>query len=57
MAALSVAGYSADLSSGNNHPLRDQVRSELLKRHLSCQQALQDFFEAHRKRGAGSDTA
>jgi tetratricopeptide (TPR) repeat protein len=57
MAALSVAGYSADLSSGNNHPLRDQVRAELLKRNLPCQQALQEFFEAHRKRGAGADTA
>ena len=57
MAALSVAGYSADLSSPNNHPLRDQVRAELLKRNLPCQQALKDFFEAHRKRGAGADTA
>jgi tetratricopeptide (TPR) repeat protein len=57
MAALSVAGYSADLGSPNNHPLRDQVRSELLRRNLPCQQALQDFFEAHRKRGRGSDTA
>ena len=57
MAALSVAGYSADLSSPNNHPLRDQVRSELLKRNLPCQQALKDFFEAHRKRGGGADTA
>jgi tetratricopeptide (TPR) repeat protein len=57
MAALSVAGYSAELGSPNNHPLRDQVRAELLKRDLPCRQALRDFFEAHRKRGAGSDTA
>ena len=57
MAALSVAGYSADLGSPNNHPLRDQVRSELLRRHLPCEQALKDFFEAHHKRGAGADTA
>jgi tetratricopeptide (TPR) repeat protein len=57
MAALSVAGYSADLGSPNNHPLRDQVRSELLRRNLPCQQALKDFYEAHRKRGGGADTA
>jgi tetratricopeptide (TPR) repeat protein len=57
MAALSVAGYSAELSSPSNHPLRDQVRSELLKRNLPCQQALRDFFEAHRKRGGSADTA
>jgi tetratricopeptide (TPR) repeat protein len=57
MAALGVAGYSADLSSPNNSPLRDQVRAELLKKNLHCQQALKDFFEAHRKRGGGADTA
>ena len=27
MAALNAAGYAADLSSPNNHPLRDAIRA------------------------------
>jgi len=27
MTAINAAGYSADLSSPNNHPLRDQIRA------------------------------
>jgi tetratricopeptide (TPR) repeat protein len=57
MAAINAAGYSADLSSPNNSPLRDQVRAEILKKNPPSLAALKDFFEKHRKRGDGADTA
>ena len=50
MAAINAAGYSADLSSSNNHPLRDQIRAELAKRNIPSLPALKEFFERHRKR-------
>jgi tetratricopeptide (TPR) repeat protein len=50
MAAINAAGYSADLSSPNNHPLRDQIRAELAKRNIPSLPALKEFFERHRKR-------
>jgi tetratricopeptide (TPR) repeat protein len=57
MAAIGAAGYSADLASPNNSPLRDQVRSEILRKNPPCLEALKQFFEKHRKRGEGADTA
>ena len=57
MAAINAAGYSADLSSPNNSPLRDQVRAEILRKNPPSLPALKEFFENHRKRGAGADTA
>ena len=57
MAAINAAGYSADLSSPNNSPLRDQVRAEILGKNPPSLPALKEFFENHRKRGAGADTA
>lgn len=57
MAAINAAGYSADLSSPNNSPLRNQVRSEILGKNLACLPALKEFFEAHHKHGMDSDTA
>src|SRR5947208_3349435 len=50
MAALNAAGYSADLSSPNNHPLRAAIRAELAKRNIPSLPAIKDFFERHRKR-------
>ena len=50
MAAINAAGYSADLSSPGNHPLRDQVRAELAKRNIPSLAAIKSFFEQHRKR-------
>jgi tetratricopeptide (TPR) repeat protein len=57
MAAINAAGYSAELSSPNNSPLRDQVRSEILRKNPHSLTELKQFFESHRKRGAGADTA
>ena len=57
MAAINAAGYSAELSSPNNSPMRDQVRSEILRKNPPSLTELKQFFESHRKRGAGADTA
>jgi tetratricopeptide (TPR) repeat protein len=50
MAAINSAGYSADLSSTNNHPLRDNIRAELAKQNVPSLAGLKSFFERHRKR-------
>ena len=57
MAAINAAGYAADMSSSDNSPLRNQVRLEILKRNPPSLVELQKFFDSHRKRGAGADTA
>jgi tetratricopeptide (TPR) repeat protein len=54
MAAINAAGYAADLSSPNNHPLRDAIRAELAKRNIPSLPAIKDFFSRHRK---SNDTA
>jgi len=50
MAAINAVGYSADLSSTNNHPLRDAIRAELAKRRIPSLPAIKEFFDRHRKR-------
>src|SRR5690349_19746086 len=50
MAAINAAGYSADLASPNNHPLRDEIRAELARRNIPSLPALKEFFTRHRKR-------
>jgi tetratricopeptide (TPR) repeat protein len=50
LAAINAAGYSADLASPNNHPIRDEIRAELAKRNIPSLPAIKDFFERHRKR-------
>src|SRR5262249_22881405 len=50
LAALNAVGYSADLSSPNNHPLRDAVRAEIAKQNVPSLQAIKSFFDRHRKR-------
>lgn len=50
MAAINAAGYSADLSSPNNHPLRDAIRAELAKRNVPSLAAIKDVFDRHRKK-------
>jgi tetratricopeptide (TPR) repeat protein len=54
MAALNAVGYAADLSSPNNHPLRDAIRAELAKRNIPSLPAVKAFFDRHRK---NTDTA
>ena len=50
MAAINAAGYKADLSSPNNHPLREAIQQELAKRQIPSLPAIKDFFDRHRKR-------
>jgi tetratricopeptide (TPR) repeat protein len=50
MAALNAVGYSADLSSPNNHPLRELVRDELAKKNIPSLALIKDFFDRHRKK-------
>jgi hypothetical protein len=49
MAAINAVGYAADLSSPNNHPLRDAIRAELAKRNIPSLPAIKAFFDQHRK--------
>ncbi len=49
MAALNAVGYSADLGSTNNHPLRDAIRAELAKQNLPSLGPIKEFFERNRK--------
>ena len=49
-AALNAAGYSADLSSPSNHPLRDAVRDALAKKEIPSLALIKDFFDRHRKK-------
>jgi tetratricopeptide (TPR) repeat protein len=49
MAAINAAGYSADLSSPSNHPLRDLIRAELAKRNIPSLAAIKAIFDQHRK--------
>jgi hypothetical protein len=48
MAAINAAGYSADLSSPSNHPLRDLIRAELAKRNIPSLAAIIAIFDQHR---------
>jgi tetratricopeptide (TPR) repeat protein len=57
MAALNAVGYSADLSSPNNHPLREQIRAELAKREIPSLAAIKNFFDQHRKRNDTDELA
>lgn len=50
MAAINAAGYKADVSSPNNHPIRAAVQAELAKRNIPSLAGLKDFFDRHRKR-------
>lgn len=50
MCAINAAGYSADLASPNNHPLRDQIRAELAKENIPSLAGIKNFFDRHRKR-------
>jgi hypothetical protein len=49
MAAINAAGYAADLSSPNNHPLRNAMRAELAKRNIPSLAAIKAIFDQHRK--------
>jgi tetratricopeptide (TPR) repeat protein len=49
MAAINAVGYAADLSSPNNHPLRDAIRAELAKRNIPSLPAIKAFFDKHRR--------
>lgn len=55
MAAINVAGYDAELSSANNHPLRAAIRQELAGKKISSLQALKQFYIDHRQGNANSN--
>jgi tetratricopeptide (TPR) repeat protein len=57
MAAINAVGYSADLSSPNNHPLRDAVRAEIAKRNPPSLAALKEFFDQHHRRTDSAELA
>ena len=48
MAAINAAGYKAEWSSPNNHPIRFAVQAELAKRDIPSLGPLKEFFESHR---------
>jgi tetratricopeptide (TPR) repeat protein len=50
MAAINAVGYSAELSSPTNHPLRGAIRAELAKRDVPSLAAIKDFFDRHRQK-------
>jgi len=50
MAAINAAGYSAELSSPTNHPLRNAIRAELAQRNIPSLPAIKDFFDRHRQK-------
>ena len=50
MAAITAAGYRAEWSSPNNHPIHMGVQAELAKRDIPSLAALKEFFESHRKK-------
>jgi len=50
MAAIITYGFDADVASPNNHPLRDEIRTELKKRDIPSLPALKEFFQNHRRR-------
>jgi tetratricopeptide (TPR) repeat protein len=50
MAAINAAGYRAEWSSPNNHPVRFEVQAELAKRNIPSLPALKEFFEIQRKK-------
>ncbi len=50
MAAINAAGYKAEWSSPNNHPIRAAIQEELAKRNIPSLVPLKEFFESHRKR-------
>jgi hypothetical protein len=50
MAAINAAGYKAEWSSPNNHPIRAAIQAELAKRNIPSLVPLKEFFESHRKR-------
>ena len=49
LAAINAAGYTADINSPNSHPLRQQVRDEILRKNPPSLALIKDFFEQHRK--------
>src|SRR4051794_209955 len=50
MAAINAAGYKAEWSSPNNHPIRAAIQEELAKRNIPSLGPLKELFESHRKR-------
>jgi tetratricopeptide (TPR) repeat protein len=55
LAAINAAGYDAENGSPSNHPVREQVRQEILKRNPPSLAALKQFYAAHRQPNATAE--
>jgi tetratricopeptide (TPR) repeat protein len=55
MAAINAAGYDADLSSPNNSPLRQEVRTELAHRNIPSLAGIKEFCARHRQNNPIAD--
>lgn len=49
LAAINAAGYDAEVDSGANHPLREQVREYLKSKNIASLPELKQFFAAHKQ--------
>ena len=49
MAAITAAGYDADLDSPNTSPLRNAVRAEIARRDVPSLARIKEFYQEHRK--------
>jgi tetratricopeptide (TPR) repeat protein len=55
MAAVNAAGFDADAASGNNAPIRQQLKDEILKRNPPSLAALKAFVAKHHLSNPGSE--
>ncbi len=55
MVAINAAGYDADLSSPNSHPLREAIRKELAGRNIPSVARLKEFYAEHRQKNPTAD--
>lgn len=55
LAAVNAAGYDAALDSPSNHPLRAQVRAEIVRRKPAVMSDLQRFYRDHKLPSAAAE--
>jgi tetratricopeptide (TPR) repeat protein len=57
MAAINAAGYDAGLDSPSNHPLRNEIRTQLANRHIPSLAGIKEFYTRHKRQDPGQDLA
>lgn len=55
LTAINLAGYDAELTSGNNSPVRQQVRDYLAKRNIPVLPELKTFYAKHTQKDSLAD--